>query len=124
MPQDLSESVTGSTELVFPDDATGTYSLRERTVYDASEVRSELETDIPQYGDWLPVELENGDEAWLTAPSKLRSILVEDEIRPGETFRIDAMQKDGIDQSSPYQVDVSFPNRNPDSADQTSLSQA
>jgi hypothetical protein len=124
MPQELSESVTGSTELVFPDDAEGKYSLRERSVYDASEVRNELETDIPQYGSWLPVELENGDDAWLNAPSALRTVLVEEEIRPGEQFRIETMRKDGIDQSDPYQVNVSFPNRDPDTADQTSLSEA
>ncbi len=124
MPQDLSESVTGSTELVFPDDAVGTYSLRKRSVYDASEVREELETDIPQYGSWLPVELENGDDAWLNAPSELRAVLVEDSIRPGERFQIETMRKDGIDQSDPYQVDVSFPDRDPDTADQKSLSEA
>jgi len=125
MPEDLTDSVTGSTELVFPDDAIGTYSLRERSVYDAEEVRVELGTDIPQYGSWLPVEIEEtGAEAWLIAPSRLRSLLVEDEIRPGERFCIEKMQKRGREQSDPYEVEVTYPDREAQPEDQTSLSQA
>ena len=101
MPQDLSESVTGSTELVFPDDAVGTYSLRKRSVYDASEVREELETDIPQYGSWLPVELENGDDAWLNAPSELRAVLVADSTLPGDRFQILTIRSARLEQHHP-----------------------
>lgn len=123
MAKDLSESVSGSTELVFPDDADGQlYSLRERSVYGAEEVRDELGTEIPQYGSWLPVELENGDEAWLTAPSQLRSVLLEDEIKTGERFRIDTIEKRGRDQSDPYTVQVSYPDREQAPENQTSLS--
>jgi len=126
MPENLSESISGSTELVFPDDAGGsTYRLRERTVYDAEEVRVEIEAEIPQYGSWLPVELdETGADAWLSAPSQLRAVLVEDEIRPGELFRIDTMQKAGQHQSDPYEVRVSYPDREAAPEDQTSLSGA
>jgi len=115
MPEDLSDSVSGSTELVFPDDSTDkTYRLRERSVYDAEEVRSEIESDIPQYGSWIPVELEDGEEAWLTAPSALRAVLVNDEVRSGEAFHIHQMEKEGLDQSSPYEVTVSYPERDED----------
>jgi hypothetical protein len=125
MVDDLSESVSGSTELVFPDDADGsTYSLRERSVYDAEEVRDELGGDIPQYGSWLPVELEDGEEAWLTAPSQLRSVLVEDEIRTGERFQIETMEKRGLDQSDPYQVEVTYLDREQTPDSQASLSGA
>ena len=125
MPQDLSESVTGSTELVFPDDANGTYSLQERSVYDAEEVRLELDTDIPKYGSWIPVEiLETGDEGWLAAPSKLRTALVDDEIRAGERFEIVTMQKLGTEQSDPYRVELRYPDREATPEDQTSLSGA
>ena len=125
MPQDLSDSVTGTTELVFPDDATGTYSLQERSVYDAEEVRTELDTDIPQFGKWMPVEdHETGDDAWLNAPSALRSRLVEDSVKPGERFRIETMEKRGREQSDPYRVEVSYPDREPDSGTQTGLSDA
>lgn len=121
MTEDLTESVTQSTELVFPDDSSGkTYSLQERTVYDAGDVRDEMESEIPRYGSWLPVEY-NGEDAWLSAPSQLRSVLVQEDIKPGETFTIDQMQKTGTQESDPYQVAVSFPNRGPSSASQTGL---
>jgi len=115
MPEDLSDSVSGSTELVFPDDSDDqTYRLRERSVYDAEEVRSAIESDIPQYGSWLPVELEDGEEAWLTAPSELRAVLVNDDVRAGEAFHIEQMAKEGLDESSPYSVVVTYPERDED----------
>ena len=112
MPEDLSDSVSGSTELVFPDDSDDqTYRLRERSVYDAEEVRSEIESDIPQYGSWIPVELEDGEEAWLTAPSALRAELVEGDVRAGEAFHIGRMGEEGLDRSAPYGVTVSYRER-------------
>ena len=112
MPKDLTESVSGSTELVFPDDANGTYSLQERSVYDAEEVRVELDGDVPQYGSWIPVTDEAmGREAWLTAPSELRKRLVSEDIREGERFKIVTMTKDGQDQSDPYRVELELPDR-------------
>ena len=124
MPKDLADSVSGSTELVFPDGATGQYSLRERSVYAAEEVREELDGDVLKYGDWLPVEeLETGDEAWLIAPSELRSRLVEDEVQAGEQFEIVTMSKQGLEQSDPYRVELEYPNRDVDGS-QKSLSSA
>ena len=124
MPEDLEDSVTGTTELVFPDDATGTYRLQERSVYAAEEVRVELDADIPQYGQWMPVEmLETGEEAWLNAPSALRSRLVEASIRPGERFEIVTVEKRGREQSDPYRVELAYPDRDADET-QASLSDA
>jgi len=124
MPRDLTDSVSGSTELVFPDDSTGRYSLRERSVYGAEEVREELDGDVPKYGDWLPVtELDQDREAWLIAPSALRSRLVEDEARAGERFEIVTMTKMGTDQSDPYRVEIEYPDRTADGS-QKSLSDA
>jgi len=125
MPEKLSESVSGSTELVFPDDASQRqYSLRELAVYDAGEVRSEMEmeTDIPQYGSWLPVVTGDGDEGWLTAPSELRQKLLDRDVKPGETFVIQSLEKSGHGESDPYQVKLSFPERDKDSARQAGLS--
>ena len=127
MPEKLSESVTGSTELVFPDDASRRqYSLRELAVYGAGEVRSEMEmeTDIPQYGSWLPIVTDDGDDGWLTAPSELRQKLLDSDVKPGETFRIESLEKSGHGESDPYQVELSFPDRDSDSARQTGLSGA
>jgi hypothetical protein len=125
MPENLSDSVTGAVELIFPDDATDEpYSLRELAVYDAEEVRDEMGTDIPQYGSWLPIEMDDGDEAWLTAPSQLRQKLVNQDAKPGERFIIDRMVKDGRDPSTPYQVELTFPERATSDDRQTGLSQA
>ena len=124
MPEDLTESVSGSTELVFPDDATGRYSLRERSVYGAEEVREELDGDVPKYGSWLPVtELDQDREAWLSAPSALRSRLVEDDTQIGERFEIVTMTKIGTQQSDPYRVEIEYPDRTADGS-QKSLSDA
>jgi hypothetical protein len=112
MPEDLTDSVSGSTELVFPDDGTGQYRLSERSVYGAEEVRSELDSDVPKYGSWIPVtDEETGQEAWLTAPSELRSALVENEIREGERFEIVTFQKRGSEQSDPYRVELVMTDR-------------
>lgn len=124
MPEDLTDSVSGSTELVFPDDSTGRYRLEERSVYGAEEVRNELDGDVPQYGSWLPVtELDQDREAWLSAPSALRSRLVEDEARAGELFEIVTMTKIGPEQSDPYRVEIEYPDRTADGS-QKSLSDA
>jgi len=112
MPKDLADSVSGSAELIFPDDAAGrTYSLDELQVYEAEEVRNELESDdVPQYGSWIPVTEETGMEAWLNAPSNLRSQLVEDNVTASERFNITEMRK-GAGQSDPYQVQIEYPDR-------------
>jgi len=124
MPRDLTESVSGSTELVFPDDSEGQYRLEELAVYDAEEVRAELDGDVPKYGSWIPVEGQNGDEAWLTAPSQLRASLVDEEIRPGELFEIVTMRKDGHEQSDPYRVELRFPERDDSPGSQSGLTEA
>lgn len=123
MKRELADSVSGSTELVFPDDSTGkTYSLRDLKVWEAGDVSEELGGDIPEYGDWLPVILEEtGEEAFLIAPGHLRKTLVNEEIEAGERFVIGSMEKQGRDQSSPYRVTVSYPDREETPESQTSL---
>jgi len=121
--ESLDESVSGSTELVFPDDTDGEeYCLLESNVYSAEEVRDELGGDVPQYGSWLKVHIQETErDGWLTAPTDLRSGLVEASIETGEVFRIETMRKRGSDQSDPYLVDLSFPDRDAAPADQESL---
>jgi hypothetical protein len=82
----------------------------------------EMETDIPQYGSWLPVVTGDGDEGWLTAPSELRQKLLDRDVKPGETFSIESLEKSGHGESDPYQVKLSFPERDKDSARQAGLS--
>jgi hypothetical protein len=111
--ESLDDSVSGSTELVFPDQADGEeYSLLERNVYSAEEVRDEIESDVPQYGSWLPVRIQETErDGWLTAPTDLRSCLLEADVQTGETFRIDEMKQFGNEQSAPYFVEISIPGR-------------
>lgn len=110
MPRKLEDSVTGAAELIFPDDATGDrYRLRELAVYEAEEVRDELgDSDVPKYGDWIPVETGDDDEAWLCAPSELRRRLVEETVETGDWFTVTRLAKDGHRESDPYraQIDV------------------
>lgn len=117
--ESLEDSVTATGELVFPDDASGkAFALQERSVYGPEEVRDELETDIPRYGKWVPVEIQTrtGTESgFLAAPSELRKRLVEETVQEGETFRVETMTKDGPEDSDPYRVELSFPDREADS---------
>jgi len=108
MPQDLADSVTGDVELIFPDDATGrTYRLQELSVYDADEVRDEEDLEeVPKFGSWIPVTVD-GDEAWLNAPSQLRSELVDQNVEVGQPFTVDRLTKDGHQESDPYQAEIS-----------------
>jgi len=112
MPEDLADSVSGSAELIFPDDADSrTYRLEELSVYEAEEVRNEIGSDdVPQYGSWIPVTEETDSRAWLNAPSQLRSQLVKDNVTAGERFKITKMVK-GTGQSDPYRVKVTYPDR-------------
>jgi len=123
--ENLSESVTTTRELVFPDDASGKeYRLPSLNVYGADEVRDELDSDIPQYGKWMPVEIigNTGDEdGFLCAPSHLRSVLLENSVQAGELFRIDTLTKTGVAESDPYRAEVSFPDREADAGKQVGL---
>ena len=109
---------------MFPDDAPGRYELRERSVYDSEEVRAELGGDVPKYGSWIPVETVTGEQAWLTAPSQLRSELVNQDISTGEQFEVVTMRKDGTEQSDPYRVEIDLPERETVSENQASLDEA
>jgi hypothetical protein len=123
MVKELSESVSGSTELVFPDDSDGQmYRFTALSVFDAEEVRDELGTDIPEYGSWMPVTIaETGEEAFLSAPAALRSQLLDQDARAGELVEITEMAKTGSDQSDPYRVELRFPERDADTGSQTGL---
>jgi hypothetical protein len=123
--ENLEDSVTATGELVFPDDASGkAFELRERSVYGPEDVRDVLETEIPRYGKWLPVKIQTRtgtDSGFLTAPSELRKRLVDETVQEGETFRVEKMTKTGDGNADPYRVELSFPDREPDSGTQAGL---
>jgi hypothetical protein len=106
MPTDLSEAQTGGVDLLFADDLTGTeFQLRESAVYGAEEVREEVDTDIPKFGDWLPATVD-GNDAWLVALGELVEELQGYENPLSLTLEVTRCQKSGTDQTDPYEVNV------------------
>lgn len=109
MPTDLSDASTGGASLVFAGDASGArFRLREAVLYDAEEVRDELghdDDDPPQYGRWLPVEIEEED-AWMVAPGELIEELQRLEAEPGEVLEITRIEKSGSAETDPFEVNV------------------
>jgi len=95
--------------LVFADDASGCrFRLRESALYDADEVRDELDhdgDDPPQYGRWLPVEIE-GNDAWMVAPGELVDELQRLEPSAGEIFEVSRIEKSGNGETDPFEVNL------------------
>lgn len=106
MPVDLEDHDTGGIELLFADDLEGTtLKLREASVYEAEEVRSEVGGDIPKFGNWLPVETDDGD-AWAVALGEFVDELKTYENPMALTFTVTRCEKSGTDQTDPYEVNV------------------
>lgn len=107
MPTDLTEVETGSLSLLFPDELSGTeFRLSEASVYDAEEVREEIESDTPEFGRWLPVEANGDGEGFANAPGELLEELKRLEAEAGESFVITRCEKAGDDDTAPYEVNV------------------
>jgi hypothetical protein len=121
MPTKLNEAVTGAIDLIFPDDATGTYRLAEDDVYEAEEVQEELGGDMPKHGQWIPVVTERDRTEFLTAPSGLISELVKADVIVEEQFKIESMVQYGSEPNDPYEVTVSYPDRKRTEESQTAL---
>ena len=121
MSRTIEDAASGASSLVFPDYSVGDYELVENIVYDAEEVRDDLDSEVPQYGDWVPVRNSYGDEMYLVAPSALLTELSKSGLDVGETFSITAMDKTGQDESDPYRVQVEYPDRRETAKDQAAL---
>jgi hypothetical protein len=111
MTTNLFDIVSGSTDLIFPDESVGTYSLATHEVHEAEELREKLNSDIPEYGRWLSVIDERDVERYLVAPGDLLKALKDAEVTLSERFTIESMSKSGSEQSAPYHVEVTFPDR-------------
>lgn len=106
MPVDLSEAQTGGVDLLFADDLSSTeFELREASVYEAEEVREEVDGDIPKFGKWMPVVTTDGD-GWIVALGELVEELQTYENPMGVTFNITRCEKSGTKQTDPYEVNV------------------
>ena len=106
MPVDLSEAQTGGVDLLFADNVSGTvFELREASVYQAEEVREEIDGDIPKFGKWMPVTTANGD-AWIVALGELVDELKTYDNPMGVTFDVTRCEKSGSQQTDPYEVNL------------------
>lgn len=107
MPTDLCEAQTGGIDLLFADDLKNgvEFELREASVYEAEEVREEVDGDIPKFGKWIPATTENGD-AWVVAVGELVEELQTYENPMGVTFKVTRCQKSGSKQTDPYEVNL------------------
>lgn len=107
MPTDLKEHETGGIDVLFADDLPGTtFRLREASVYEADEVRDETGTDIPKFGNWMPVTLEDGTDGWMVALGELVEELQRLENASAVTCTITRCEKSGPKQTDPYEVNV------------------
>lgn len=107
MPVDLSEVQTGGIDLLFADDLQSgvEFELREASVYDAEEVREEVEGDIPKFGRWMPAKTDNGN-AWIVALGELVEELQSYQNPMAVTFAVTRCQKSGSKQTDPYEVNI------------------
>lgn len=106
MPTDLDEAQTGGVDLLFADDLSGTeFELREAAVYEAEEVRQEVDTDIPKFGNWMPVITEDGD-GWIVALGELVEELQTYENPMGLQLKVTRCEKSGTKQTDPYEVNI------------------
>jgi len=107
MPTDLSEHETGGIDVLFADDLPGTtFTLRELAVYEAEEVREETQTDVPKFGNWMPVTLDDGTEGWMVALGELVEELQQFENAKAVTCTVTRCEKTGTKQTDPYEVNV------------------
>jgi len=107
MPVDLSEAQTGGIDLLFADDLKSgvRFELREASVYQAEEVREEIDGDIPKFGKWMPVT-SDGSDAWVVALGELVEELQTYENPMGVTFEVTRCQKSGTKDTDPYEVNL------------------
>lgn len=116
MPTDLSEAQTGGVNLLFADDLQSTvFQLREAVVYEAEEVREEVDTDIPKFGKWMPVETDDGD-GFIVALGELVEELQQYENPVGLTFEVTRCEKSGSKQTDPYEVNLEVEDGDPQQA--------
>jgi hypothetical protein len=108
MPTKLSDADTGGETLLFADQLEDhDFRLDELAVYDAEEVREELDQDIPKFGRWLPARIESQDErAWLVGLGELIEELQRFEDPTAGVYTVSRCEKSGSGEQDPYEVNV------------------
>lgn len=106
MPTELDEAQTGGIELLFADDLPGTeFQLRESAVYEAEEVREELDLDIPEFGKWIPVTVD-GEDCWIPAYGEVVEELQVFENAMAPELKVTRCEKSGSKSTDPYEVNI------------------
>lgn len=104
-------------DALYPDELVG-----ESLEADESRLNGELEywdasdqddadelPDDARYGWWLPVRIVGtDDERWMASPRAVREAFLEEEISPGEAFRIVGLEKGPADHD-PYECELEYP---------------
>lgn len=106
MPTNLEDAQTGGVDLLFADDLQGTeFELLEAAIYEAEEVRNDVNGDIPKFGNWMPVTIDDSD-AWVVGLGELVEELQKYENPLEVTFSVTRCEKSGTEQTDPYEVNV------------------
>lgn len=110
MPRKPNPNAGQSTELVFPDSLEGLeFQVREALLYSAEEVREETGSDVPEFGDWIPVRTKvNGtmQDGWMVGLSELDQWLANTENPESGIWVISRAEKSGTSQTDPYEINV------------------
>lgn len=107
MPTDLEEVDTGGLNLLFTDELEGIeFKLRAPSVWDAEEVREELDAETPQYGRWLPVETDRDGRGFAVAPGEMLEELQRIGASAGTIVEVTRCRKSGSGETDPYEVNV------------------
>jgi hypothetical protein len=112
MPTDLSDAETGGIDLYFADDLEGmSFYLRDPSIYDAEEVRDEIDSDIPKFGRWIPVHTCDGNgkttgTGWIVAVGELIEELQRYDDPVEDPVSVTRCEKSGTEQTDPYEVNT------------------
>jgi hypothetical protein len=123
MPVDLNEAETGGIDLYFADDLVGmSFYLRDASVYDADEVRNEINSEIPKFGRWLPIHScdqkgKTTGTGWVVAVGELIEELQKYDNPVEQPVTVTRCEKSGDKQTDPYEVNT----EKLDTSGQTSL---
>lgn len=104
MPEELAEAKTGGSALVFADELHGiVFRLREAALYSAEEVQEQTGEDYPQYGRWLPIDVEDEDR-YAIAPGEFIAELQRLEADAGDLVKVGRAKKTGNQETDRWEV--------------------
>lgn len=110
MPRSVEETLND--DVLYPDDLDDQVNMTFaedpfENVYTAEEVREELGTEQPEYGDWIKVDLmmDQDKPAFAAAPSQLRKLIRDARPEKGDLLQVNSVER-GPKQHDPYEMDM------------------